>query len=195
MGRRRRLALDPNKPHLGGNPKGIDIETHSIKVWDWLLSKFQIKSVLDVGCGEGHALEYFKNKGLSVFGIEGLAENIIEVNRRGIDNTIFDLTEGIYKHYEEVDLIWCCELVEHVEEKYVNNIIHTFLNGKIVAMTHAIPRQKGYHHVNCKDDKYWIDILCNNNFRYLEKLTQEARLLEIEEHTYFSRSGLIFMKE
>ncbi len=70
---------------------------------------------------------------------------------------------------QNFDLIWCCEVVEHVEEEFVQNIMDTFKLGKIVALTHAVPGQKGYHHVNCKPKEYWIDLMISDNFKYLEK--------------------------
>jgi len=63
-------------PHLGGNVNVGDPFTYSPRVWDYLLSRFCIKSVLDLGCGIGNASHYFSDKGANVLAVDGLPENI-----------------------------------------------------------------------------------------------------------------------
>jgi 2-polyprenyl-3-methyl-5-hydroxy-6-metoxy-1,4-benzoquinol methylase len=179
-----------NKKHLGGNIIGGDIDTYTPKLWDWAIEQFNVKSIIDIGCGEGDALTYFNNKGIEAFGIDGLKENIDVLLGKGLNGSVFDLTEGFYKASKKYDLVWCSELVEHVEEKYVDNIIKTFTNGKIVVMTHAPVGQTGYHHVNCKNDGYWIDLMEKTNFIYKKDLTEKAKSLN--DGKYFVVSGLIF---
>lgn len=176
--------------HLGGNIIGGDPKTFYPDLWRHLIDVFKIKSVLDVGCGEGNALEWFRsNQGLDVFGIDGLPENVKIVRSKGVKCEEVDFTLRQFRD-RSYDLVWCCEVVEHVEERFVQNLIDTFKCGKIVAITHALPKQGGYHHVNCKPKEYWIDLMSKNGFEYLEKETIEAKKLETQR--YFHRSGLIF---
>jgi hypothetical protein len=56
-----------------------------------------------------------------------------------------------------VDVVWSCEVAEHIVEPKVDNYIDTLCNGRIVAMTHAVPGQPGHHHVNCQPSEYWIE--------------------------------------
>ena len=178
--------------HLGGNQIGGDPATYYPTLWDWLIAKFNLQSVLDIGCAEGHALEYFKLKGLSVFGIDGLERNIEEVQKRQIPSATIDLTKTHYQHPTKLDLGWCCEVVEHVEAQYVGNILQSFMNCKMIAMTHAVPRQRGYHHVNCQNDEYWIEQLKSVGFNYLETESMEGRAMTTTG--YFRKSGLIFVR-
>lgn len=184
------MAKKVKAGHLGGNVIGGDPKTFYPELWDWLIKEFGIKSVLDVGCGEGHALEYFKNQRCDVLGIDGFYGNTAITKTKGIPATIVDLTVLPYKTTRLPDLVWCCEVVEHIEEKFVQNIIDTFKNGKIVAMTHALPNQGGYHHVNCKPSEYWIGLMQKNGFEFLIRESFEARRKETKH--YFGRTGLIF---
>jgi SAM-dependent methyltransferase len=183
------VKFDATNMHLGGNVPGGDPFSLCPNLWQWAIKKFNVLSVFDIGCGDGFELEYFKKQNLNIFGIDGLKENIVEVKKRGIDCDVFDLTKGVYKD-KKFDMIWCCELVEHIEEKFVENILNTFLCGKIILMTHALPRQRGHHHVNCKDDGYWIRIMTDKKFEYLKEESLYSRLLD--KGTHWQKSGLIF---
>ena len=60
--------------HLGGYIVGLtnhgDPNTYATEVWDWMYDN-GIRSVIDVGCGEGHSTKYFLDKGIRAIGIEG----------------------------------------------------------------------------------------------------------------------------
>jgi 2-polyprenyl-3-methyl-5-hydroxy-6-metoxy-1,4-benzoquinol methylase len=43
--------------HLGGYLEDGDEYTYMPDVWDYLVKKFDVKSILDVGCGTGKNLE------------------------------------------------------------------------------------------------------------------------------------------
>ena len=89
------------------------------------------------------------------------------------------------------DLIWCCEFVEHVEKKYINNFLNDFKTGKNIAMTFAIPGQEGYHHVNCQLGEYWIKKIKKIGFELNKKFTNKLREMAIKSNTdlLFPHSG------
>src|SRR3990167_5880523 len=110
------LVVDPQKPHLGGNMRGGDPGTdYSLDLWPWLVEKYKPKAVLDVGCAEGHALRCFQAHGCAVVGVEGLWQN---ARRCGVPVVVHDLTKGPLR-VEGVDLIWCCDVVEHIGEEHL----------------------------------------------------------------------------
>lgn len=154
--------------HLGGCIIEGDIGTFAPQIWDKIIEIYKPKTVIDVGCGAGHSLKYFLDKHLDGIGVEGFLPAIERSLVKG-NIVVHDYTKGKFTCPSEFDLAWCCEFVEHVEEKYVENFMETFKSCKYVAMTHAIPGQPGYHHVNCQEAKYWIDIFNNYGFDYLEK--------------------------
>jgi hypothetical protein len=81
--------------------------------------------------------------------------------------------------------------VEHIEEKFLPNLIKTLQNGKYVAMTHAMPGQDGWHHVNCKGPLYWIDAMEEAGFKLLSRDTKLAREITAK-NSWFDKSGMIF---
>ena len=179
-------------PHLGGNAYGGDPGTFEPRVWDLLVSTLGLKSVLDVGCGEGHALSYMKDKlNCSVLGIEGLAENIPYISAKNVEAILCDVTVQV-PDVPQCDLVWSCEFVEHVDEKYINNILRLFEAGRVIAMTHAVPGQGGHHHVNCKPSSYWVSRIESIGYEFDPELTTRCRVFAMGP--YFKQSGLVFTR-
>lgn len=182
-------------PHLGGNIIGGDPCTRTPVLWDWLINTYNVKTVVDIGSGEGHTVKYFIEHGCSAYGIEGMEDNVA----RSVAPVIkWDITKG-HLCASKVDLVWCCELVEHIDAKYIHCLMHTLTVGSIVAMTHAQPGQEGHHHVNCKPASYWIKLMDAYGFDYLEQDTLHARQLAQPEDkafplSWFSVTGLIFKR-
>jgi hypothetical protein len=168
------------EPHLGGYIVGGDYHTYLTEIWDWMISN-GIKSVMDIGCGEGYAIKYFYDHGCDVLGIEG---SINAWNNSIIkDKTVLhDFTKSTYSPSQRYNAIWCCEFVEHVEEKYIDNFLHTFKYADKIFMTHADIGQDGYHHVNCQNSLYWINLLQSINFKYNHDISLYLRELTDKVH-------------
>lgn len=177
-------------PHLGGNIDGGDKRTWYPELWAYLIGRLKIKSMMDVGCGQGHAVEYFKNHGIDAFGIDGLEDNIRKLEQKGLRGNTVDLTKTAY--FKLVDLIWCCEVVEHIDEKYLDNLLTTLSSGKYIVMTHAVKGQGGFHHVNCQDWTYWKEKIEGKGYELLVKDSKYSRNFA---HNYYKRTGLIFKKK
>ncbi len=60
--------------HLGGFIQGGDPDTHDPVIWQKLIDTFKPKNLIDIGCGEGHAIKWFVDNGVDAVGIEGSAK-------------------------------------------------------------------------------------------------------------------------
>lgn len=182
------IAKDPHDPALGGNMIGGDPHTFHPALWEYLIDRFSITSLLDIGCGEGHCLQYCAGLGLKVKGFDGLPGNL---ERAVAPITLHDLRSGPFRW--RADLVHCCEVVEHIAERYVGNILRTMANGRVIAMTHAVPGQAGYHHVNCQPSGYWIEKIEAMGYAYRPQETEEgkAAITASGTWTYFVSSGLV----
>src|SRR5262245_12788883 len=198
------IAADAHHPH--GDPA-----TYFPALWDWLIAQFRPQTVLDVGCGEGHALDYFLQAGgraaagqpghfpagIYALGIEGcrqaLAAGVVPPGRI----VLHDFTTGPVALPPLVaragfDLVWSCEFVEHVAARYREHFLAAFALGRVVAMTHAEPGQGGHHHVNEQPRDYWVSALAAHGFALDAARTAASRRLDPSGH--WRRSGLIFTK-
>lgn len=176
--------------YLGGFAKGGDPRTYYPQLWDAIIKDFDIKSIIDVGCGEGHSSKYFANKGLEVLAIDG--------SRRVLETAVYnpiiihDYIKGSFIPNKIYDAVWCCEFVEHIDKDYANNFIETFKKAKMIFMTHAFPGQHGHHHVNEQPPEYWINRLEENGFKLLAKT---SIIYRAKAHEYFKQSGMIFINK
>lgn len=120
-----------------------------------LLDLFHPRSVVDIGCGEGHWLAEFEAAGCRVIGVDG---HHIDPARLAFDPREFrpaDLT-----HPPEVpdrhDLALSLEVGEHLPaeaaERYVASLV---ASAPIVVFSAAIPGQGGAGHVNERWPAYW----------------------------------------
>lgn len=175
--------------HLGGYVVGGDDATYYPDLWRFLVREYEVSSVLDIGCGEGHALRFFRDLGCRVFGIDGVAQD---------DEDIFchDYASGPFHLSRRYDLGWCCEFVEHVEERHLPNFLETFKSCRLLLLTHAFPGQPGYHHVNCRSADYWRGVLASIGYREDEMLTAMTRSLALANrspYNHYARSGMAFV--
>lgn len=199
--------MTPLPEHLGGFLPQGDPATWLPDLWRWTTTELGVRSVIDIGCGAGYAVRYFRNElGCDVTGVDGAPQeddHIIEW-----DFTLGPLTPGASDGF---DLAWSCEFVEHVPELCVPNFLTTFQAAKIVLMTHSEPGQPGHHHVNCQPSGYWIEQFESVGFGFDGDLTIEARrqayfndFYWVDERcsdtwwgfhvNHFARSGLAFRR-
>lgn len=181
--------IDPDKPHLGGNQPRIMKSSYVPNTWQYILDNFDIKTVLDLGGGFGFATKWFLDRGVECTLMDGLEYNV--ANGVASENGfVHDLEDGPVQ-FKEVDLVICIEVVEHINEQYVDNLLQSLALGKYVLMTHAIPRQGGHHHVNCQPSKYWLDHMAK--FGYKTIVDHQKKIREIakkEAGTHVQRNGL-----
>ena len=186
-----KTIVDRKQPHLGGNLLDGDPGSWSPSSWEFIIKKYNIKSVLDVGSGIGHAAKWFNNFGLETTAIDGLEYNI---NNSLYPAIIHDLTNGYFE--KKVDFVNCIEVVEHIDETYLNNLMKTLTQGTYVLITHALPGQQGHHHVNCKDSNYWIKNFEMEGYEFLEDDTLKIKeFANLDNAVHLIRSGLFFKRK
>lgn len=180
--------VDDKAPHLGGNIKEGNPFTFAPKAWDYVVKRFAVRSVLDIGCGLGHAAHYFhRQHGLPVIAVDGLEENV----RRSIYPAVLvDLSEASVCC--RVDLVHCQEVVEHVDEKHLENVLGSLACGRTILMTNAVPGQGGRHHVNEQPVEYWIQHLKRYDCFVLPEDTRRVRALaQADGALYLAQTGLV----
>lgn len=184
------VVLDASRPDLGGNLRHGDVNTFCPVLWKFLVERFAVRSVLDVGCGEGHAVAFFHRLGVFAHGIDGLRLNI---ERAVVPIAFHDILSGPY--IMPVDMVWSCEVAEHINEDSVEFYLETLCNGRIVAMTHAVPGQVGHHHVNCQPQSYWMEKMASRGYSLSHDISTVKDISQREGYgTYFQQTGLVFLR-
>lgn len=175
----------PTPSHLGGHGNITHIDIGALK---YLKTTFDIKSVLDIGCGFGEMQRICKEENIGWAGIDG------DKNCTNDHIINHDYTKGPLDHGDKIyDLGWSVEFLEHVKEEYIDNFMQSFLKCKIICVTHALPGKKGHHHVNCQLPEHWIQIFEKNGFAYSEKHSIEVRKHSTMHREFMRNTGKVFI--
>lgn len=184
---------DVVKSHLGGFNIDGDQWTYEIDIIKNFIEEFNIKSVIDIGCGMGYQLDFIIDdlKLTNSIGIEG-HPYAVENNLQKNNIILHDYCTGpcLKLKNKIFDLAWSSEFLEHIPEKDLPNVIDTFKHCKYLMFTCAPPEQGGHNHVNCQRSDYWIELLPKNNFSFMPNETLKYR--NAAKYPYFKQTGLIF---
>jgi len=171
--------------HLGGHKGRTHIDVGLLK---FARDKLKVKSMLDLGCGPGGQVYEAQKLGLTVLGVDGDFTLLREQPELFVTH---DFTKGKLE-VDSYDMIWCCEFVEHINEKYVDNWMSLTQKGKYVFMTYSDFGKAGHHHVNCKPLEYWINLYNKYGFEYNEELTNESKGVSTMKREFWKDTGLVF---
>lgn len=173
--------------HLGGHEGETHLDDGALS---YLIKTFDIKSMIDIGCGPGGMVGLAMDKGLAAWGVDG--DDKVERDSKVADRIhIHDYAKGPYVP-DWFDLGWCVEFVEHVDKPCMPNFLETFKKCKYVAMTHALPNQPGHHHVNCMPPEYWFGVMEAIGFQLLVEDTNVMRQSSTMNERYIRQQGYLF---
>lgn len=177
----RKDFLDPNQSykgiskeasHLGGYvSEHLMTGTWSPWVWELLIDAFNVKTMTDVGAGEGQVARWFAYSGIDAIAVDGCANPRDD----GVRYVQHDYSQGPYVPHGIRDLCWSAEFVEHVDEEFVPNFLATFRQHRVLALTHALPGHVGWHHVNCREPSYWLKLLRADGWTFDAENTHDLR--------------------
>jgi cyclopropane fatty-acyl-phospholipid synthase-like methyltransferase len=189
---RHKYVTDDDALHLGGNIASGDKCTYCTSSWKYIIDKFNIKTAIDIGSGMGHAAKFISEHGVNITAVDGLEKNVLNSLVPAIQH---DLTVGPLKH-DRVNFVNCIEVVEHIEEKYLDNLMDSLTLGDYVLITHAIPGQRGWHHVNCQPSEYWINHFSNRGFKLLEQDSSTVQDLAGKDGAiHIQINGMVFTNQ
>lgn len=168
--------------HLGGH-QGITWVDEA--VFDYLVERYHVTSMLDVGCGPGGMLSVAEAHGIEAAGVDG------DPTCERANVQLHDYTAGPLSS-DGWDLVWCVEFVEHVDARYQDNYLTTFDGGRVLFLTAAYPGQGGHHHVNEQPTFYWIDVLSRRGWVLDEEASAWVRA---HGDTPFAQmTGMVFVR-
>lgn len=159
-------------------------------------SQFDVKTMVDIGCGRGEQVQVGLDLGIESIGVDG---DIWESNKfwGNLPILVHDYITGPCPDLEgkSFDLVWSVEFLEHVEEQYIPNFMADFQKGKYVICTFAPPGKGGHHHVNCNTAEYWEDTFKQYGFRLDWDLSNTIRAKSTMKKYFMRDNGLGFINE
>lgn len=145
------------------------------KIIPLVLRLLTVRSVVDMGCGEGAWLKAFQENGSK--DVLGFDSKSVKENRLLIDPEKFravDFNEPITIP-ASFDLGVCLEVVEHLSPEAGENLIKSLTSAApAVLFSAAIPKQGGEHHINEQWAGYWDKIFGRFNFERLDPFRRQV---------------------
>ncbi len=130
-----------------------------------LMSLFNPRSVVDVGCGTGIWAAEFRRQGLSdVTGIDGAY--VARSQLRIPQSSFFDRDlEAPIVFGRTFDLAICLEVAEHLSARRAASFVEDLIGlAPVIVFSAAIPCQGGQHHINERWGSYWHHLFSTRGF-------------------------------
>jgi len=124
-----------------------------------LHSLLELKSVLDVGCGDGRWLASFNECGVPlIVGIDGPWTDVAKLQIESGNFEVKDLSKP-FDLQRKFSLAVSLEVAEHIEPQFAKVFVQNMVrHSDVVLFGAAIPFQGGFRHVNERWQSYWVDL-------------------------------------
>lgn len=134
-----------------------------------VLQLFPVRSVVDVGCGDGSWLSVFRKLGVDdILGIDGdhVTQDLLQVppeHFQAVDLTKpFALGRGF-------DLAISLEVAEHLPLASAPEFVASLTRlAPVVLFSAAVPHQGGTNHLNEQWPQYWADLFAQHGFVFCD---------------------------
>jgi SAM-dependent methyltransferase len=137
------------------------------QVVPWIMSQFNPKSVLDVGCGIGTWLKAFSEAGIDdFFGVDGSHAEQQGLLIPSANFKVVDLNQP-WQLNRKFDLAICLEVAEHLTEEASMHLVRSLTqHARLIIFAAAVPFQGGQNHINEQWPAYWQSRFRNHNFYF-----------------------------
>jgi len=157
-------------------------ETHTEitrQMFDYFIKKYTLKSgakILDVGCGQGLALDLFREAGFHPTGVTLNRQDLSACREK--KHTVFHMDQSFLAFGRgEFDFIWCRHCLEHSIFPYftlheLSRVLCSggYLYAEVPAPDTDCCHQKNKNHYSVLGKSMWLALLKKSGFRMLEVL-------------------------
>ncbi len=134
-----------------------------------VMEKFQIATMIDIGCGIGTWLSVAKKLGVSeVKGVDAnyVDRNLLRKHLLGNEFITHDLNQPLDLG-KKFDFCLCLEVAEHLPENSADILVDTLIrHSDVILFSAAIPGQGGQNHINEQWPDYWQTLFLKKGFYF-----------------------------
>jgi SAM-dependent methyltransferase len=142
-------------------------------------SKYSLPSktkVLDIGCGQGVALEIFERKGLAPIGITLNSEDVRVCRDKGYE--VYEMDQSFLDFEDRsFDFVWCRHCIEHsifpyftLSEIYRVLTLNGYVYIEVPAPDTNCRHQENPNHYSTLGKSLWLSLIKRTGFNILEVL-------------------------
>lgn len=158
-----------------------------------LLDLFGIRSLVEIGCGNGHwtqaAIDHGVEDYLAVDGHWNKRDELL------VDQTRFreaDLTLPLALD-RRFDLAICLEVAEHVAASSAETLVSSLVgSADILVFGAAIPYQGGSGHINEQWPSYWRELLAERDYEAFD-LVRQRHWTDRSIHYWYRQNTLVYV--
>jgi SAM-dependent methyltransferase len=148
-----------------------------------------VKTAVDIGCGNGTYTGNFINNGIDCIGFDG-SPLTPDLTFRVCHIRDFSEPQNI----GEYDLVLSLEVGEHIPREFEDVFLDNVCGAakRFIVLSWAVVGQGGNGHLNERNNDYIIERIEGKGFWYLSKKTEYLR--EASEISYFKNTILVFAR-
>jgi SAM-dependent methyltransferase len=146
---------------------------------DYFFNKYSLSQgskIIDVGCGQGAALEVFSAKGFHPIGITLNDEDVLICEQKGFE--IYEMDQSFLDFpVEEFDFIWCRHCLEHSIFPYFTlceffRLLKPrgYLYVEVPAPDTSCHHEKNQNHYSVLGKSMWIELIKRSGFTVLDAI-------------------------
>lgn len=167
-------------------------------ILEWAFRSFDVKTMVDMGCGTGWSYEIAKSDNVlwTGYDMDNAAKDVPGF-------ILHDFNTGPHKEDWVYDLFYTNQVYEHMSPECVRNTIPVLKNSKVVLFCSANAAQAvdGVGHINCHDPIYWRRFFATIGFTYSQQLTDTSKQRSTMAvkgkygKSFWQMSGLVFIND
>jgi len=159
-----------------------------------VVSLFHPVSVVDVGCGPGTLLSYFRSAGIAdLCGIDGPPVSAVFKDDAG-EFVAADLTRPLHLP-QRFEIATCLEVAEHLPPTAAETLVETLVGlAPVVVFSAATPGQGGEGHINEQWPTYWQQIFRRSGLVCLDVLRGQLAS-KPDVLNYYRTNTFVYMTE
>jgi len=151
-------------------------------------------SVVDVGCGVGMWLSFFKERGVEILGIDGDYVSLEQLHIPKENFQTIDISEP-FEINSKADLVISLEVGEHLPESSAKGFVQSLTKiAPVVLFSAAIPHQPGTNHINGQWPEFWAKLFKAEGFIPVDAIRRKV-WTNIDVEYWYAQNTLIYVKE
>jgi SAM-dependent methyltransferase len=135
------------------------------------------KTVLDLGCGSGLVIQWMREQGAHVRGLDLFGSNAdLEIIRYDLERPVPAASSA--------ELVICTETAEHLPESAADTLATSCASTaeRAIVWSAAPPGQEGDGHINCQPPGYWLERFAARGWVPRTGASLELRRLMVSMH-------------
>lgn len=160
-----------------------------------LLRLFGARSLLEVGCGNGHWTQSARDAGIEDYNVADGPWNNREHLLVEKDRFIEANLSSPLRLERRYDMAICLEVAEHVAREHAQGLVGSLCDASdVLLFGAAIPLQGGYGHINEQWPSWWRDLFATRGYRAFD-LVRPRHWNDTTIHYWYRQNCFVYVRE